>query len=43
VRAGPGIIPFCGVVVLTMLSTMSFDARLIWDEPGTVPAQALRR
>ncbi|MBL6752055.1 MAG: paraquat-inducible protein A [Nevskia sp.] len=32
VRAGPGVIPFCAVVVLTMLSTMSFDPRLIWDE-----------
>jgi paraquat-inducible protein A len=31
VRAGPGILAFCGVVVLTMLASMSFDPRLIWD------------
>jgi paraquat-inducible protein A len=35
VRAGPGIIAFCAVVVLTMLASMSFDPRLIWDAaPG---------
>ena len=28
---------FAGVVVLTMLSAMSFDPRLLWDtEPDTV-------
>jgi paraquat-inducible protein A len=27
----PGIAFFCGVVVVTMLSAMSFDPRLIWD------------
>ncbi|HZR37840.1 MAG TPA: paraquat-inducible protein A [Nevskia sp.] len=31
VRAGPGIVAFCAVVVLTMLASMSFDPRLIWD------------
>jgi paraquat-inducible protein A len=31
VHAGPGIVAFCAVVVLTMLSSMSFDPRLIWD------------
>lgn len=30
---GGGIIAFGAVVVLTMLSTMSFDPRLIWDAP----------
>jgi len=35
VKAGPGIIAFCAVVVLTMLASMSFDPRLIWDaSPG---------
>lgn len=31
---GGGIIAFGAVVVLTMLSTMSFDPRLIWDPPS---------
>jgi paraquat-inducible protein A len=44
VQPGGGIIAFGAVVVLTMLSTMSFDPRLIWDAvPSTnaasVPAK----
>jgi len=31
IEPGPGAIPFGAVVVLTMLATMSFDPRLIWD------------
>lgn len=31
VQPGPGATWFAGVVVLTMLSAMSFDPRLIWD------------
>lgn len=31
VQAGSGIIAFGAVVVLTMLASMSFDPRLIWD------------
>ena len=31
VRPGGAILPFCAVVVLTMLSARSFDPRLIWD------------
>jgi paraquat-inducible protein A len=31
IEAGPGAIAFGAVVVLTMLATMSFDSRLIWD------------
>ena len=31
VKAGPGIVAFCAVVVLTMLASMSFDPRMIWD------------
>lgn len=30
---GAGIVAFGAVVVLTMLATMSFDPRLIWDSP----------
>ena len=30
----PGILFFGMVVVLTMFSAMSFDPRLIWDDPG---------
>jgi paraquat-inducible protein A len=29
-----GILFFCGVVVATMISAMSFDPRLIWDSPA---------
>ena len=32
IKAGPGALAFGAVVVLTMLSAMSFDPRLIWDE-----------
>jgi paraquat-inducible protein A len=31
IEAGPGAVAFCAVVILTMLSAMSFDPRLIWD------------
>lgn len=31
VAPGPGVVPFGAVVVLSMLATMSFDPRLIWD------------
>jgi paraquat-inducible protein A len=37
---GPGIIAFASVVVLTILASMSFDPRLIWDEPKRVKAAA---
>lgn len=39
VEPGPGIVAFGAVVVLTMLATMSFDPRLIWDALE-VPAPA---
>lgn len=29
---GPGVLPFGAVVVLSMLATMAFDPRLIWDK-----------
>lgn len=31
VKAGPGAVAFGAVVVLTMLASMQFDPRLIWD------------
>jgi paraquat-inducible protein A len=31
VEPGPAVLPFAGVVVLTMLASASFDARAIWD------------
>jgi paraquat-inducible protein A len=36
VHAGPGAVAFGAVVVLTMLASMSFDPRLIWDESPTM-------
>ena len=30
----PGIAFFCAVVIVTMLSALSFDPRLIWDRPA---------
>ncbi|AJE99253.1 paraquat-inducible protein A [Pandoraea apista] len=32
IQAGPGIVAFGSVVVLTMLASMQFDPRLIWDQ-----------
>ena len=34
IQAGQGAMFFGGVVVLTMLASMSFDPRLIWDPTG---------
>lgn len=31
ITAGPGVLAFAGVVILTMLAADSFDQRLIWD------------
>ena len=31
VHAGPGVLPFALVVVLTMLASQGFDSRLMWD------------
>ena len=33
IRPGPGALFFGAVVVLTMLAALSFDPRLIWDNP----------
>src|SRR5690606_33352187 len=40
ITAGPGIASFGGVVVLTMLASISFDPRLAWDAPQPRPAPA---
>lgn len=37
IEAGPGALAFGAVVVLTMLSAMSFDPRLIWDAGSSRP------
>ena len=34
IQAGAGAMFFGGVVVLTMIASMSFDPRLIWDSAG---------
>jgi paraquat-inducible protein A len=34
IEVGSGAFAFGAVVVLTMLATLSFDPRLIWDPPG---------
>ncbi len=31
IRPGPGVLAFAAVVVLSMLATMAFEPRLIWD------------
>jgi paraquat-inducible protein A len=31
VRAGPGLLAFAAVVVITMFATLTFDPRLMWD------------
>ena len=34
VHPGPGVFSFAAVVALTLMATLSFDPRLIWDSPG---------
>jgi paraquat-inducible protein A len=45
ITAGPGAIAFGSVVILTMLASMQFDPRLIWDnlEAGAPPPSPRRR
>ena len=40
IEPGPGAVYFGAVVVLTMLSSMSFDPRLTWDPLDASPAPA---
>jgi paraquat-inducible protein A len=35
VHSGGGLVAFAAVVIITMLATMFFDARLMWDAPGS--------
>lgn len=41
ITPGPGVLAFGAVVVLSMLATMSFDPRLIWDSGSDAPAAAV--
>jgi paraquat-inducible protein A len=34
-------VAFCAVVILTMLSAMAFDPRLIWDRAGMQKEQGM--
>ena len=36
VHPGPGVFSFTAVVALTLLATLSFDPRLLWDSPKPV-------
>jgi len=31
IEAGPGVVYFAAVVIITMFAAMAFDPRLIWD------------
>jgi len=42
VSPGPGVIPFGAVVVLTMLASLSFDPRLMWDAATESPSSTRR-
>ncbi len=37
VRAGPGLLAFAAVVVITMFATITFDPRLMWDAARRTP------
>jgi paraquat-inducible protein A len=37
VTPGPGVVAFCAVVILTILSALTFDPRLMWDAAAPVP------
>lgn len=39
IAPGPGVVAFGAVVVLSMLATMAFDPRLIWDRADPVAAK----
>lgn len=41
VTPGPGAIAFAAVVILTMLASISFDPRLMWDAAGRNPGHGL--
>ena len=39
VQAGPGLLAFAAVVVLTLFATYAFDPKLIWDDGTAAPAE----
>jgi paraquat-inducible protein A len=39
VHAGGGLVAFAAVVIITMLATMVFDPRLMWDAGARAPAE----
>lgn len=39
ITPGPAALAFASVVVLTMLAAMTFDPRLIWDDPQSHPSR----
>jgi len=41
VRPGAGVVAFAAVVILSMLATMAFEPRLIWDAANTPPSQEI--
>jgi len=43
ITAGPGILAFAGVVILTMLAADSFDQRLIWDAASRRESRPAKR
>ena len=38
IKAGPGVLAFGALVVVTLFATQSFDPRLIWDAAGNADA-----
>ena len=42
IQPAPGILAFAAVVVLSMLATMAFDPRLIWDKYSKLLARGTR-
>lgn len=43
IAPGPGVLAFGAVVVLSMLATMAFDPRLIWDTPPSPSSSGKNR
>ena len=41
IRPGPGVLAFAAVVVLSMLATMAFEPRLIWDAADHPPRKEI--
>ena len=41
IMPGAGVVAFAAVVVLSMLATMAFEPRLIWDAPDNPPCKEI--